>query len=138
VDKRLFFLINMAQHKLFKFVDSKSEELLGVSVTQVAAMLFIEKNEGCQQKELCAALGLNKPAVTGLANRMKKNGLLIRKACEEDGRASRLYLTASAKEKLPSVYPLLKEVNQALCEDFTKEEIEVVIRFLNRLMTRFD
>jgi len=69
---------------------------------------------------------------------MKKNGLLIRKACEEDGRASRLYLTDSAKEKLPTVYPLLKEVNQALCEDFTKEEIEVVIRFLNRLMTRFD
>jgi len=109
-----------------------------VSVTQVAAMLFIEKNEGCQQKELCAALGLNKPAVTGLVNRMKKNGLLIRKACEEDGRASRLYLTDSAKEKLPAIFPLLKEVNEALCEGFTKEEIEVVIRFLNKLMTRFN
>jgi DNA-binding MarR family transcriptional regulator len=134
LDNRLFFLINRAQHRVFKFANSKSEQLLGVSVTQVAALLHVAKNEGCSQKDLSGALGLNSPAVTGLVSRMEKNGLVERKSCAEDGRALRIYLTRTGQGKLATIFPLIEELNASLVAGFSDDEIEVVIRFLNKVL----
>jgi len=137
MDKRLFFLINMAQHRMFKFADTECEERLGISVTQAAALMFIAKNEGCLQKTLSKALGLNNSAVTGLVGRMNKNGLINRKPCAEDGRASRLFISALGQEKLPQIFPLVQTINEKLTEDFTEDEIDTVARFLNSVMNNF-
>ena len=80
MENRLFFLINKAQHRVFTLANQKSEQVLGVSVTQAAVLLHVAKHEGCLQKELSRALGLNHPATTGLVARMLKNGLLERRA----------------------------------------------------------
>ena len=138
MEKRLFFLINMAQHRMFKFADSHCEDSLGISVTQAAAIMFVAKNEGGLQKTLSKALGLNNSAITGLVGRMVKNGLIIRKPCAEDGRASRLFLSDTGKQKLPDIFPLVQAINKQLTEDFTEEEIETVVRFLNKVMKDFD
>lgn len=137
MDKRLFFLINMAQHRMFKYADTQCEERLGISVTQAAALMFIAKNEGCLQKALSQALGLNNSAVTGLVGRMLKNDIIERKPCEEDGRASRLYLSEDGKSKLPELYPLIQELNEKLAEEFSPEELEIVTRFLSKVIGIF-
>lgn len=138
MEKRLFFLLNMAQHRAFKFADTYCEEQLGISVTQAAALMYIAKNEGCQQKALSQALGLKNAAVTGLASRMKKNGLILRKPCEQDGRASLLYLSETGKEKLPQIFPLVQQINESLLEAFSDDELDVVIRFLNHVINTFE
>src|SRR5690606_40671513 len=74
MDKRLFFLLNMAQKKLFRHVDAVCERELDASVTQLAALMLICQQPGCLQKDLAQALELNKSAVTGLIGRMEKNG----------------------------------------------------------------
>lgn len=137
MDKRLFFLINIARHRLFTCVDAMCESKLGMSVTQAGALIFIAKNEGCLQKTLAEALSLNKPAVTGLVSRMQKKELIERKACEQDSRASRLFLSKSAKKKLPDIFLLIEKMNQTLNEDFSKQEIDVVVRFLNSVSQKF-
>lgn len=137
MDKRLFFLLNMAQHRMFKYADSECERHLGISVTQTAALMFIAKNEGCLQKNLGLALSLNKPAVTGLVGRMLKNDLIIRKASTDDGRASNLFLSELGKQKLPFIFPLISEVNEKLREEFSEEELETVARFLNKVIHDF-
>ena len=137
MERRLFFLINMAQRKMFRYVDSVCEAELGFSVTQVAALLFIARHEGGLQKDLGAALALNKPAVTGLCGRMEQNGLIERRPCEQDGRASRLYLTPQGKAVLPRVMPLLTRMNASLAADFSDGELDVLVRFLNKVMDNF-
>ncbi|MCE2029690.1 MarR family winged helix-turn-helix transcriptional regulator [Sessilibacter corallicola] len=137
MEKRLFTLINAAQHRMFKFADLECENRLGLTVTQSAALMFIAKNEGCQQKALANATGLNQSAVTGLINRMKKNGLIERKACAEDGRASMLYLSEKGRLKLPEIFPLVGELNDKLTANFTDKEIDIVTRFLNNVIREF-
>jgi DNA-binding MarR family transcriptional regulator len=127
----------MAQHRMFKFADTHCENRLGIPVTQAAALMFIAKNEGCLQKALSQALGLNNSAVTGLVGRMLKNEIIERKPCEEDGRASRLFLSEKGKSKLPEIFPLIQEVNEKLSEEFSKEELEIVSRFLNKVIDIF-
>ncbi len=137
MERRLFFLINKAQHRLFSHVDAQTERALGISATQVAALLYVGKHEGCLQVELARALGLNKAAVSGLAGRMTRIGILERRPCDHDGRASRLYLTERGRTLLPAVSPLLQSLNEQLTEGFTDTEIDVVVRFLNHILNRF-
>lgn len=137
MDQRLFYLINTAQHRMFKHADVECEKRIGLSVTQSAALMFIAKNEGCLQKALSEATGLNQSAVTGLIGRMMKNGLVDRKVCPDDGRASRLYLSAKGQAKLPEIHPLIGELNDKLTDGMSAAEVDTVIKFLNKTIKDF-
>ncbi|ROS00258.1 DNA-binding MarR family transcriptional regulator [Sinobacterium caligoides] len=137
MEKRLFFLLNMSQHRLYKHVDQRSEKDLGVTIKQLAALYLLAKNEGCQLKAMCDGLGLNNSAVTGLTQRLEKNALIRREACSIDRRASQLYLTEKGQSKIEAAAPLLQEMNEAIQGEFSDEEITIVTRFLNHLMERF-
>ncbi|MEH6451094.1 MAG: MarR family winged helix-turn-helix transcriptional regulator [Oleispira sp.] len=137
MDKRLFFLLNMAQRKLFNYVDKACEDALDTSVTQLAALLYIVKHSGCLQKDVAKALSLNKSAVTGLIVRMEKNELLERFVSDEDARAIKLYPTPEGVQKTLDLMPFIDELNALISEDFTDEEIKTVLKFLNFVIKRF-
>ena len=137
MDKRLFFLLNIAQRKLFNHVDKVCEDALDTSVTQLAAMLYIVKHAGCLQKDVATALSLNKSAVTGLIVRMEKKELLERIVSEEDARAIKLYPTPMGIQKTLDLMPFINELNKLLSEDFTDEEMDTVFKFLNFIIKRF-
>lgn len=137
MDKRLFFLLNMAQRKLFNHVDKACEDALDTSVTQLAALLYIVKNSGCLQKDVAKALSLNKSAVTGLIVRMEKNELLERFVSDEDARAIKLYPTPNGVQKTLDLMPFIDDLNNLFSEDFTDAEIKTVLKFLNFVIKRF-
>lgn len=137
-DRRLFFLLNMARHYLFTYAKQTCEKQFDISITQAGALLFIAKHEGCYQKELADALGLKKSAVTGLVTRMENNALISRQVSETDGRATTLHLSSKGKEKVPQILPMIKRVNSELLEDFSEQEIDVILRFLNKIINRFE
>lgn len=137
MDKRLFYLLNKARQRVYKVADQRCEDDLDVSVTQLGALLAIAHNDGCQLKDMARELSLNNSAVTGLAGRMEQRGLLERRACDQDGRSSRLYLTAQGRDTVDRAWPLIQTLNQRMTEGFTDEEINVILRFLNRLVDEF-
>jgi len=137
MDRRFFYLLNKARHRVFKHADQLSEDELGISVTQVGALLLVAGNEGCLLKDLAHSLNLNNSALTGLAGRMENKGLVERRACDQDGRASRLYLTELGREKIDSAKPLIAELNARMTEGFSEEEVVVILKFLNHLANDF-
>ena len=137
MDKRFFYLLNKARHRVYKHADQRSEEALGISVTQVGALLLVAGDEGCLLKDLAHSLHLNSSALTGLAGRMENKGLLERRTCDRDGRASRLYLTDVGREKIESAKPLITELNNRMTEGFSDEEVTVILKFLNNLANDF-
>lgn len=137
MDKRLFYLLNRARHNVYKRADQRSEEKLGISVTQVGALLLVAENEGCLLKELAQKLNLNNSALTGLAGRMEANGLLERRSCATDGRAVRLYATVLGRSQIEAAKPLITELNRAMTAGFNEAEVAIIERFLNHLITDF-
>ncbi len=137
MDQRLFYLLNLARQRVYKFADQNTEAHLGISITQLGALLLIQQNEGCLLKDIAKDLNLNNSALTGLANRMEQNDLVERKPCEQDGRASRMYLTALGREKVQLAIPLIKQLNSAMSAGFSDDEIKVILKFLNHLLTAF-
>jgi DNA-binding MarR family transcriptional regulator len=137
VDRRLFFLLNMAQHRLYSHVDRACEEALGVSAAQLAALMYIGQSPGCAHTDVGCALQLKKPAVTGLLQRMERNGLIERRQSEQDARRSELYATSAGLAKSKEAKPYLQELNSIFTSEFEPEEIDTVLRFLNFIMQRF-
>lgn len=137
MDNRLFYLLNKARHRVYKYADQRSEEALGISVTQVGALLLVARDEGCQLKDLARSLNLNNSALTGLAGRMEQKGLVERRPCEQDGRASRLYLTDLGRQKIDAAKPLITQLNASMIEGFNNDEVTVILRFLNHLVNDF-
>lgn len=137
MNQRLFYLLNRARQRVYKFADQNTEAHLGISITQLGALLLIQQNEGCLLKDIAKDLNLNNSALTGLANRMEQNDLVERKPCEQDGRASRMYLTALGREKVQLAVPLIKQLNSAMSAGFSDDEIKVILKFLNHLLTAF-
>ena len=137
MDRRIFFLLNMAQKRLFRHVDAACESSVNASVTQMAALMMVAKQPGLQQKDLAAALELNKSAITGLVARMEKNGLITRNGLDADGRAVCLSATAGGLEKIRQFRPLISMLNDELAAEFSEDELTTVLRFLNFIINRF-
>ena len=137
LDKRLFFLMNMAQRKMFNYVDKVCEDALDASVTQLAALMYIAKHSGCLQKDVARALSLNKSAVTGLIVRMEKKALVKRIPCTKDARAIKLYPTPDGIQKTLALAPYIDELNSHFSQEFTEEEMNAVLKFLNFTINRF-
>lgn len=132
-DKRLFYLIHHAHRQLFKRGDAACIAKIGVTTVQLSAIFYLLHNNGCLLKELGEGLGLNNSAVSGLVTRMENLALAKRKACAEDARAFRVFLTDKAKLLVPEGFALLKQFNDEITSGFNEEEMQVIYRFLNQI-----
>jgi DNA-binding MarR family transcriptional regulator len=133
MEERLYYLLNIAQHELRKFVDSEALARTGLTSARMGLLFFVAKNDGTFLSAVGKGLGLKNAAVTGLVARTEKTGVIQRKASPDDRRASQLFLTAKGRRQLDAIRKLNEELNAALREGFTPEEIAVVVRFLNHV-----
>ena len=136
IDRRIFFLINRSRHVLLKWADAVLMEKLSVTSAQLVALFVLQKENGCLLKELSRALGLNNSAITGLVSRMERARLVDKRSCNEDGRASRVYITAMGTATATASLPFIDQFNGAVTEGFSDEEMETVCRFLGSVIER--
>jgi DNA-binding MarR family transcriptional regulator len=137
-DNRLFYKLNIAQRILLKYIDKEINNKLGIPVVQATALFYIFQNNGCLLKDLSAALLQNKSAITTLVERMEKNGLIVKKDSESDGRASQLFLTEKGRCLCTQAQPLVLEYGQHMLEDFSDSEIHTIHRFLDTLIRKYN
>ncbi len=136
-DRRLFFLLNVGQRRVQRWIDARAEESASVSAAQAGVLFYLLHHEDALVGEVGAALQLSPSSMTGLANRMVAAGLLTRCADAEDGRATRLRITAAGHKAIARARDILSELNALLHDDFTEAELNVVARWLGNLQNRF-
>lgn len=132
IDRRLFLLLDRARNRLFKRANRELLQTANITVSQGAALFYLSRHDGCLLSDLAEGLELNNSAITGLAGRMEKSGLLVRRACPDDGRAMRAYLTEKGRGLNQQVQSALRNFNVQIERGFSQEEMDVVYRFLAR------
>jgi MarR family transcriptional regulator, organic hydroperoxide resistance regulator len=134
-DKRLYFLLNVAQQALRKRMDEEGVARTGLTSAQMGVLFYVAKHDGCLLKDLGQGLGVKNAAITGLVARTEKTGCLKRKASSIDGRATHLHLTAKGQRKLEEIKKLNDELGKELKSGFSDAELETVSRFFNHVLT---
>ena len=135
-DRRLVFLLNVAQRRLQRWVAARTESN-GVTATQSGLLFILGQRDGILMGEAGTALDLGPPGISGLVDRMTAAHLIERRADPDDGRAWRLWLTPVGRVALAQSKAGLAEINARLVEGFTDAEIEIVARWLTSFQTRF-
>jgi DNA-binding MarR family transcriptional regulator len=135
-DRRLIYLLNVAQRRLQRFVAAQTKAG-GVTSAQSGLLFVLGKRDGALIGEAGAALDLGPPGISGLAERMAEAGLIDKRADPDDGRASRLWLTAAGRTALARTKAGVAELNARLTEGFSDAEIDIVSRWLTSVQTKF-
>jgi len=136
-DRRLYFLLALAAHRAQRHVDGVLAAELGITAVQCGALLYLRQHEGCLLKELGAGLGLASSGTTGLVARLEKAGLIEREDDASDGRAVRLRLSRAGRRATDRALPRVRELQGALSDGFSADELAIVARFLGRAIDRF-
>lgn len=134
-DPRLIYLLSVAQRRLQRSVAARSEN--GVTPAQAGLLFVLGKQAGVLMGEAAAALDLGAAGLSGLVDRMAASGLVERRADESDARAWRIYLTTKGRKARTLAKDRAREINFCLVQGFTEEEIDIVARWLNSIVTKF-
>lgn len=117
----LCFQIGLAARKLQRYYNAAYAKY-GITVTQSYILFSLYVENGQNIKTLAERLSLESPAVTGLVDRLEKEGMVERKDDPDDRRALRIFLTAKGKDLVEKIIPEAISLNEQIKSFFSEEE----------------
>lgn len=115
-ENRIYFRLQLAAHRLQKRADRALIDAAGITTTQAAALVLIQRDGPATQRHIAAILGTNESALTTLASRLQQQGLIARQRDPADGRAWLLSVTEQGRAALAGAEKAFGPVNTALDE----------------------
>jgi DNA-binding MarR family transcriptional regulator len=136
-EPRLFQLLTQAQRAVTHAAERESLARLGVTPVQLALLYALEAGEPVSMTVVGRLLDLSPAALSGLADRCVRAGLIERRPNRRDARAVDLVATERGAAVRQQSYPLLAELNARLVEGLDAAEQAAAAKFLAALVDRF-
>ena len=108
----------------------------GLSATDTKAVDILDREGPLTAGELAARTGLAPPSVTGLVDRLEKKGFVRRVADPNDRRRVRVERRPEAVAALAPLFADFGAQIEALCADFTDEQLQTILHFLTEVTRR--
>lgn len=108
--------------------------VIGLYAGQEAILLCLLKSNGLSQSDLTAQLGVDLSTTTKAITRLEKAGFVERRADPEDGRVSRVYVTAAGQRAEADIRRIWDEIEAQLTEGLSDTERVVLQRLLPHLL----
>lgn len=118
---------------LYRNEKLKKVELKGIHHSYI---LNICRNPGISQEKLAKLIFVNKSNVARQLAFLEKKGFIYRTPSPTDRRELLVYPTEKAHEARPIVNDTLRYWNEAILEDFTPDEQEMLISAMKKIMDR--
>ncbi len=131
------FLVVRAARSMRKALDAKFAEK-GITATQFMVLDALEGRGALPLSEIGRKIYLDKPAITGLADRLEKDGFVERRRSSDDRRVVRLHLTAKGKSVHHELEPLVIAVDKKLTHILSTDELTAMRTSLNRIWKQAD
>jgi len=120
---------------LRKVTKAYREEIATYKLThgQFFLIVAIMEEEGLLPSELAEKTCQDRPTITGLLDRLEKDGWIERRPDSNDRRSLQIFLTLQAADKRETILRLFEETNQKFLKRFSPEEWCQIQSFLVRL-----
>jgi len=136
-EERLYFLLQVAAHRLKTEADNALIAAAGLSTTQVAVLNLIASSRDVRQRDLARRLKQNESAITAMVARLMKAELVIRRRSETDARTWLLELTDKGKKTLKQVEKPFNEINERLDATLGKKGAKELAKHLAAISDEF-
>ena len=91
-------------------------------------------NDGVPIKTLCEKTSLDKSTLTGIIDRLERDGYIERKPSETDKRSTLISLTGKEQEFVKNIQKVSNQMNEIFYNGFTDEEIIQFDSMLARIL----
>lgn len=108
----------------------------GLGATESKTLDILERNGALTAKELAERTGLAPASVTGLVDRLESKGFVRRVKHPTDKRRVLIEVRHEKLADLAAIFEDWKLEVDELCGEFTTDELETVIRFLDGATAR--
>lgn len=100
---------------------------------QYAFLLNLYNNDGISQGTLTEITKFDKATTARAITKLVSEGYVKREVSETDRREYKLYTTEKAKDIQENLIEIMNQWNQILMKEMTEEEIEFLIKILNKV-----
>ena len=136
--------------RLFNRIYLPSMNLLGnhylgseYSVTEARVFFEIYENEGCNAAYIAKGMNIDKSYLSRIIKAHERNGYIVRKPSENDGRSLRLYLTEKGKKRAEHFIRTSDEEIGGIIDWLSSDEqksfseaVECLLSLLNKIEAR--
>ena len=126
--------VNLAHRKCFL----QQSQLHGLYVGQPQLLNYVECHPGCTQNEIANALGVSPASIAFSSKRLQKAGFLQKQVNNLNMRCNKLYVTPEGAEILRKFSGDFDELNAAMFDGFTEEELKQLEDFADRIDSNLD
>ncbi|MCR4436934.1 MAG: MarR family transcriptional regulator [Clostridiales bacterium] len=140
----LGYLLNKASRLSKWRVNQKLGEI-GLTFPQLVVIKHLFKSQGNSSDpfiftpaSIAEHLGYDRPTITGIIDRLAKQGLVLREVNPSDRRSQTISLTEKSKELIEKMNIFFEEVNDKSLEGFEKSEIKALKDYLLRIIGNLD
>ena len=110
-------------------------EQRGFSFVQYVVMSALRDGIAMNPKVICAQFRHDSGALTRIIDQLAERGLLERVRRDRDRRKVELQLTPAGRETIESIIPLVVDTLNEVLTDFSKAEVQELLRLLVKLNT---
>lgn len=136
-DETIIKLISLLKMAYVGYVDQPLREL-GLYPGQEPLLLYVAQQEGQTQVQLAQSMGSEPQTTHKALRRMQQVGLVERQPDPEDGRLTRVYLTARGHALVPAVQEIVDRGQERLTAGLTVEEKIVIRRLLMQMLLNLE
>ncbi|MDP3534086.1 MAG: transcriptional regulator SlyA [Halomonas sp.] len=98
---------------------------LGLTQTRWVTLYHLWKlGEGNPQCDLARAIGVEAPSLVRTLGQLEEQGLVERRACDNDRRSKRIYLTPAAMPLLEQIDSVVQEARKEMLAGLDENELE--------------
>lgn len=130
----LHFKMNVGQGQFTRHVLGNAKNL-GLLPGQPKVLEFVESHHGCQQSDICDAWDLDKSTVSGLLNRMERDGLLVIKKSQQDSRKKEIELSEKGRTLWLEMKQCIGHMESIALKNVDQEEYDIFMSVLDKIYT---
>jgi DNA-binding MarR family transcriptional regulator len=131
------FLVGRLSRRISAEVDRRMREH-GLTFAQAAVMSRLWWQDGLTQSQLQEQVGVDGSTLTGLLQRMTRQGLVRRRRNRADGRVMLVYLTPRGRDLLPLLNPEAEAANERLFQGFAPAERATFLDLMHRALRNME
>jgi DNA-binding MarR family transcriptional regulator len=131
---RIGYLVKRA-HSLMLDIMEPVIEQRGFSFVQYVVMSALRDGIAMNPKVICTQFRHDSGALTRIIDQLAERGLLERVRRDRDRRKVELQLTPAGREAIESLIPLVVDKLNEVLTDFSKAEVQELLRLLVKLNT---
>ncbi len=129
-------LINLFRHadQSIKRVIRKKLEGTGVYRSQHRLLMILGSHPDSSQTELAEKMDISPAAVAVTLKKLERGGYISRQCLAEDNRMNHVGMTEKGQEAIDKSIICFREIEEAVFQGFSQEEMELFYRFFQRVI----